>query len=159
MMCQIKSDWHWERATKPLELNSLKPIIFQTFNDARLRRMAKSAYLLVYNLFCCSVWAWLLFQAITVESDQLWHAIELQLKAIQTLAILEVFHALVGLVRSPVPTTVIQGKQSINMHDLVFTSQLISGCTIVLCLGCREYFSLGSNPLGISTHDRKLGSR
>lgn len=74
----------------------------------------KTAYLSLYNAASMAGWAYVLalsaqhFQA-GGKPEGLYGAIEEPLKIVQTTAILEIAHAALGLVRSPVATTAIQG--------------------------------------------------
>ena len=75
---------------------------------------AVTAYLLVYNLLAAASWAYVLFLilqhfAIQGRSIQtLYDVISTPLYFAQSLAILEVFHSMLGFVSSPVVTTVMQ---------------------------------------------------
>eukprot|EP00286_Rhodomonas_abbreviata_P003507 CAMPEP_0181344778 /NCGR_PEP_ID=MMETSP1101-20121128/32378_1 /TAXON_ID=46948 /ORGANISM="Rhodomonas abbreviata, Strain Caron Lab Isolate" /LENGTH=236 /DNA_ID=CAMNT_0023456651 /DNA_START=15 /DNA_END=725 /DNA_ORIENTATION=+ len=77
------------------------------------------AYLLVYNLACCAGWqaccaGWLYVLAVTAKHvsgdsiDQLWDEVNPALKVVQTAACLEVLHSIVGLVKSPWQTALMQ---------------------------------------------------
>ena len=73
------------------------------------------AYLVAYNVACQLGWFYVL--ALTAQhfasgglASDLWSAIEVPLKIVQTAAILEIVHAALGIVRSPVATTALQGK-------------------------------------------------
>jgi len=65
----------------------------------------KQAYLIFYNLASCVGWLYVLFiciKHVTEDSiDKLWGEVEIPLKIVQTAAVLEVFHAIFGLVKSP----------------------------------------------------------
>ena len=78
-------------------------------------------YLILYNLYCVVGWSYLWFLQISYyvnkfdslsialisRYDNFWELISPPLKFIQTSAVVEVLHALLGIVRSPVlPTTV-----------------------------------------------------
>jgi len=70
-------------------------------------------YLFLYNIASCIGWAYVAYICITSKSEgksaaELWEEVEMPLKIVQTAAILEVFHSLVGWVRSPVLTTFLQ---------------------------------------------------
>lgn len=73
-----------------------------------------TAYLLAYNLLAASSWAYVLFlivQHLVVHGrtiPTLYAAISTPLYFAQSLAILEVFHSLLGFVSSPVSTTAMQ---------------------------------------------------
>ena len=73
-----------------------------------------TAYLLAYNLLAAASWAYVLFlivQHLGLQSKSiatLYDAISTPLYFAQSLAILEIFHSLFGLVSSPVITTVMQ---------------------------------------------------
>ncbi len=67
-------------------------------------------YLMAYNGAQCVGWAWVLqrlFSAI-FSSAPVYSAVRFPLQVFQTLAILELLHALSGLVRASVPTTAVQ---------------------------------------------------
>ena len=76
----------------------------------------KTSYLVLYNATCCLGWAYVLqvcvysvlMQLRGTSRIGLWDEIELPLKIFQSLAILEIAHALIGLVRSPVSSTLMQ---------------------------------------------------
>ena len=69
-------------------------------------------YLLGYNLGCAGGWAYVLFLIATWYQDKsvgsLWSVIGTPLTYVQTVAVLEVVHSLIGLVRSPILTTFMQ---------------------------------------------------
>ena len=69
-------------------------------------------YLLGYNLGCAGGWAYVLFLIATWDQDKsvgsLWSVIGTPLTYVQTVAVLEVVHSLIGLVRSPILTTFMQ---------------------------------------------------
>lgn len=73
-----------------------------------------TAYLLAYNLIAAASWAYvlsLIVRHFAVEKqgiDTLYTAIDMPLYFAQSLAVLEIFHSLFGLVSSPVFTTVVQ---------------------------------------------------
>lgn len=70
------------------------------------------AYLFYYNLACCIGWAVVLkislehIQTLSFETN--WGSVEAMLKIVQTAAVMEIFHAIIGFVRSPVGTTFMQ---------------------------------------------------
>eukprot|EP00211_Chloroparvula_japonica_P003862 CAMPEP_0119130022 /NCGR_PEP_ID=MMETSP1310-20130426/7527_1 /TAXON_ID=464262 /ORGANISM="Genus nov. species nov., Strain RCC2339" /LENGTH=766 /DNA_ID=CAMNT_0007120489 /DNA_START=63 /DNA_END=2364 /DNA_ORIENTATION=- len=71
------------------------------------------AYLLAYNLFSCAGWAYILYLAIAElsqggDASTVWPLVATPLTIVQTAAILEIFHALFRIVRSPVVITTIQ---------------------------------------------------
>ncbi|CAI5745882.1 unnamed protein product [Peronospora destructor] len=78
-------------------------------------------YLLTFNCASCAGWAYVLYQTlITVlksyesgqEWDQIakntWNVVSLPLKVVQTMAIMEIVHAAMGFVRSPLGSTFMQ---------------------------------------------------
>ncbi|KAJ1423934.1 tyrosine phosphatase-like protein, partial [Ochromonadaceae sp. CCMP2298] len=69
-------------------------------------------YLVVYNVACCLGWGFVLFvcakHAHANSIDQMWPELEMGLKVVQTAAVLEVVHSLVGLVKSPWVTALMQ---------------------------------------------------
>ena len=72
-------------------------------------------YLALYNAASMAGWAYVIYligQHFNAGGDpsQLYGAIEQPLKIVQTTALLEIVHSLLGLVRSPVATTAIQGE-------------------------------------------------
>jgi very-long-chain (3R)-3-hydroxyacyl-CoA dehydratase len=82
----------------------------------------KKAYLVLYNLACCLGWAYALFLAggefftgagssgatVSLALSRAWGAAAQPLSAVQWAMCLEVLHAAVGLVPSPVSTTFLQ---------------------------------------------------
>lgn len=79
----------------------------------------KTAYLVLYNLSCCAGWAVVLYfsiQTLLTSEDSLKDALAsvynastaLPLTLAQSAALLEIGHALLGLVRSPVIVTFLQ---------------------------------------------------
>lgn len=72
------------------------------------------AYLIVYNIACCAGWLYVFsicIRHITQQSysDRVyWDELNLPLKVVQTAAVLEVIHSLVGLVKSPWVTALMQ---------------------------------------------------
>jgi very-long-chain (3R)-3-hydroxyacyl-CoA dehydratase len=70
-------------------------------------------YLFAYNAIQVVGWASILFKTLVGLKDgssfvQIYNSVEWELQIFQTAAILEIFHALFGLVRSPVATTITQ---------------------------------------------------
>lgn len=71
-------------------------------------------YLILYNLACIGGWGYCLFLSVTALRDgksaaELWSGgLEFPLVAVQTAAVMEIVHALIGLVRSPWMTVAIQ---------------------------------------------------
>eukprot|EP01032_Pedospumella_encystans_P033196 gene33196-37505_t len=69
-------------------------------------------YLLAYNLACCAGWAYVLFICVKhIRAETIadtWSEVELPLKIVQTAAVLEVLHSMVGLVKSPWATAFMQ---------------------------------------------------
>ncbi|KAF0698798.1 Aste57867_10587 [Aphanomyces stellatus] len=79
--------------------------------------MIKTTYLVLFNLASCLGWAYVLgqtFQLVYADQDiekssqTLWGVVEGPLKIVQTMALMEVLHAMLGLVRSPVGSTFMQ---------------------------------------------------
>lgn len=75
--------------------------------------LCPAAYLALYNLASAAGWAFVLFITVTkylakAAPEALWQDVQLPLKIVQTAAVLEVFHSLFGLVRSPLMTTIMQ---------------------------------------------------
>lgn len=75
----------------------------------------KNLYLLGYNVACAAGWAYVLITCaqhiVSGKSEQpqaLYDEVEQVLKIVQTAAIMEVLHALLGVVRSPWFTTLLQ---------------------------------------------------
>ena len=70
-------------------------------------------YLFVYNIISCISWAWIFYTSLymVINGTRTWHVIQIPLKIAQSAAILEIAHSAFGLVRSPVITTFMQGKQ------------------------------------------------
>lgn len=70
----------------------------------------RSAYLVAYNLVCCVGWSFVLFECILSiqQKSDLWNNVHLILLCTQSLAILEIVHAMVKLVKSPVISTAMQ---------------------------------------------------
>jgi len=72
-------------------------------------------YLVAYNLLSCAGWAVILLISVShlvkvrlAHLDDLWSEIELPLKIVQTAAVLEVVHSMIGLVKSPWATALMQ---------------------------------------------------
>ena len=71
-------------------------------------------YLVVFNLACLFSWAYLLYLTVDhyfirgLPANQLWNTVEIVFKIAQSFAVLEVVHAMLGWVRSPVFTTFLQ---------------------------------------------------
>ncbi|KAF1927307.1 PTPLA-domain-containing protein [Didymella exigua CBS 183.55] len=68
-------------------------------------------YLTVYNLLFAALWISIGVSALTHASDSkfvLFEAVEPRARWVQTLTLIEVIHAAIGLVKSPVSTTAIQ---------------------------------------------------
>jgi very-long-chain (3R)-3-hydroxyacyl-CoA dehydratase len=77
----------------------------------------RGAYLALYNAACQAGWAyvlWLIVQHLAVERQPpstLYAAIATPLQLVQTAALMEVLHAALGIVRSGVVTTAMQGAR------------------------------------------------
>jgi len=70
-------------------------------------------YLVLYNTIQVIGWSLILYKTLLglaagVSWPELYNAVQFELKIFQTAAILEVFHSIFGLVRSPIGTTVMQ---------------------------------------------------
>ncbi|ETV73477.1 hypothetical protein, variant [Aphanomyces astaci] len=79
--------------------------------------MIKTAYLAGYNVVSAVGWAYILWHLcsllyddadVVLSSAKLWSRIAIPLEYLQTMALLEVVHALVGVVRSPVGSALMQ---------------------------------------------------
>ena len=77
--------------------------------------MMREIYLFTYNAVCIIGWSTILYywvlnliKAEKLDGLSLWKDIEVVLKSTQTLALLEVLHAITGIVRSPVVSTLAQ---------------------------------------------------
>jgi len=74
--------------------------------------MLRVAYLTLYNLFGIAGWGFILFTVVTMASEgrlkRLWDEHEWTVKVVQGAAVLEIAHAALGLVRSPMSRTLIQ---------------------------------------------------
>lgn len=81
--------------------------------------MASKGYLVLYNLACAAGWSFIIYEMaqhfMAAPKGDYWQAastlyprVEKPLKIVQTAAILEIVHSMVGLVRSPVATTFMQ---------------------------------------------------
>jgi very-long-chain (3R)-3-hydroxyacyl-CoA dehydratase len=75
------------------------------------------SYLVLYNALCIIGWGLVDFHIINHflvngfnHPERLWPVVEMPLKIVQTAAVLEVFHAAFGFVRSPVFVTFVQGE-------------------------------------------------
>jgi very-long-chain (3R)-3-hydroxyacyl-CoA dehydratase len=83
----------------------------------------RTAYLALYNAACQAGWAyvlWLIVQHLAVErqpASTLYAAIAAPLQIVQTAALLEVVHAALGLVRSGVATTAMQGASGARQPE------------------------------------------
>ena len=103
-------------------------------------------YLVLYNLFSTAAWGYTAFLAIThlfVENGayaDLFEAVELPLKIAQTTALLEIVHAMTGLVRSSVFTTFLQVTSRIFLLwaicDLVPESRSDWGFALMILSWC-----------------------
>eukprot|EP01040_Poterioochromonas_malhamensis_P010298 gene10296-11200_t len=71
-----------------------------------------TGYLILYNVACCLGWLYVLVESVKHisrnELETLWTDVEIPLKIVQTAAVLEVVHSLVGLVKSPWVTALMQ---------------------------------------------------
>ena len=70
-------------------------------------------YLMLYNLAAAFGWGYLLFKIANgmqsgLSGKELWNTIGTALIFVQTSAVLEIFHSLLGFVRSPLIPTVLQ---------------------------------------------------
>jgi very-long-chain (3R)-3-hydroxyacyl-CoA dehydratase len=70
-------------------------------------------YLFLYNLIQVLGWGLVLLKTLygiskNLSNEQLYENVELELQIFQTAAVLEIVHALIGFVRSPVGTTTLQ---------------------------------------------------
>uniref|UniRef100_A0A6U2CT40 very-long-chain (3R)-3-hydroxyacyl-CoA dehydratase n=1 Tax=Hemiselmis andersenii TaxID=464988 RepID=A0A6U2CT40_HEMAN len=74
--------------------------------------MLRLAYLSLYNLYCLFGWAYILFLTVNMVVEKrvtdFWKDLEMPLKYVQTAAVMEIIHAVLGLVRSPVSRTLPQ---------------------------------------------------
>lgn len=79
--------------------------------------MIKKLYLVAYNLACAALWAMTLARAAACVAELGWaatgdarfyEAVKETLYVAQTMAAMEILHSLLGVVRSPVVTTVMQ---------------------------------------------------
>ncbi|KAK9821505.1 hypothetical protein WJX74_004530 [Apatococcus lobatus] len=73
----------------------------------------RSTYLYLYNSILCSGWCYILYQATVTwlsgwSPAATWEVVEIPLKIFQTAALLEVAHSLLGVVRAPLLTSVMQ---------------------------------------------------
>ncbi|CAN0213630.1 unnamed protein product [Ectocarpus sp. 4 AP-2014] len=73
----------------------------------------KDVYLIAYNLACASGWSYVLFVCVSHilagnEPQALYDEVEKVLQIVQTAALMEVLHAMLGVVRSPWVTTLMQ---------------------------------------------------
>lgn len=71
-----------------------------------------TGYLFLYNAACCIGWGLVLVSCVQHIKDKsiesLYNDVELNLKIVQTAAVLEIIHAAIGFVKSPVATTAMQ---------------------------------------------------
>lgn len=107
------------------------------------------AYLVFYNAFCCVAWAYTLYLALSnfslvqdAQFAKFFSIVELPLFVSQTLALLELFHSLLGLVRSPFITAFLQVGSRIvlvwgvnflipeSRHQIGFPLMMIVGCVV-----------------------------
>lgn len=61
-------------------------------------------YLLAYNLICCVIWGMVLIQVIKEYTESrnfaaIFNRVKEYLYFVQTLAVLEIFHSMIGIVR------------------------------------------------------------
>jgi very-long-chain (3R)-3-hydroxyacyl-CoA dehydratase len=117
----------------------------------------KDAYLIAYNLACCLGWAtvWILgvlslYDSVVVQgltwleaATRVYDAVAFWLQVSQSAAIMEIVHAAVGLVRSPVSVTFLQ-----------VMSRIVALVAIVYAPEAQGTDTLSRAPysLGLSTH-------
>lgn len=88
-------------------------------------------YLVLYNAFQLLGWAAILLKTAQgiiagASYSQLYDSVELELQIFQTAAILEVIHAMVGFVRSPVGTTLMQVFSRVSVVWLILYKVIAS---------------------------------
>lgn len=89
-------------------------------------------YLLAFNALSGAGWAFVLYTTATTVvaareegkdwehvSRATWDAVSLPLKIVQTMAVMEIVHAAIGFVRSPLVSTLMQG----TTHYFVFVRE------------------------------------
>jgi hypothetical protein len=84
------------------------------------------------------IWLSLLDPIRFIKYDILWNEIEWPLKIVQSAAIMEVLHAMIGIVKSPFRTTFLQG----NAADLYVVAEL-NYIGIMLFKCCHECWYYG----------------
>eukprot|EP00899_Mesostigma_viride_P008404 jgi/Mesvir1/17565/Mv08808-RA.1 len=121
----------------------------------------KTAYLAVYNAAQCVGWFIVLVKVITAYVNEgeasVWGAMHTYLEIFQTLAVLEIFHSMIGLVRAPILTTlpqvcsrllltwgVLYSVPEVREHWMVLSLAVSWGVTEVIRYGfftCKELMS------------------
>jgi len=96
---------------------------------------AVQGYLFVYNAVQVVGWSVILVKTVLgilsgKSNEQLYNSVELPLQIFQTAAVLEVVHAVVGLVRSPVGTTAVQVWSRVTLVWLVLFKVVSSRSSI-----------------------------
>ncbi|KAF0704434.1 hypothetical protein AaE_014935 [Aphanomyces astaci] len=111
--------------------------------------MIKTAYLAGYNVVSAVGWAYILWHLcsllyddadVVLSSAKLWSRIAIPLKYLQTMAMLEVVHALVGVVRSPVGSTLMQGKGVCTVVVVLSSRLFVLWVVLVLCPSSRYHW-------------------
>ncbi len=133
---------------------------------------------MAYNLACCLGWLYVLvicvrhvadnrslsmfttylrFKFIWCSIDTLWSDVEFTLKIVQTAAVLEVFNSLVGLVKSPWITALMQGISIFGLLRILFWHFIsVFPCVDFVggderCSNCTEFnfYCVGLHKLGV----------
>lgn len=117
-----------------------------TTNDRSSRPPRKQgaitkAYLFLYNVVAMVGWAYVLYITVKHYLDggkphELYPKIEYWLKIAQTLALLEVVHSILGLVSSPVGSTVMQVASRIYILWGVLNLEGDAHYTVILVVFC-----------------------
>jgi len=96
---------------------------------------AAQGYLFMYNAVQVVGWSIILMRTVLgilngATNEQLYNSVELPLQIFQTAAVLEVVHAVIGLVRSPVGTTAVQVWSRVTLVWLVLFKVVTSRSSI-----------------------------
>ena len=94
--------------------------------------MVRIAYLTLYNLFGLAGWGFILFTVVSMAGQgrlkNLWDEHEWTVKVVQGAAVLEIAHAGLGLVRSPMSRTFIQVSRGVPRRAVPCRAAPRPGC-------------------------------
>ena len=102
-----------------------------------------TGYLFLYNAACCVGWGLCLVKCIQHIRDQsietLYTDVEMNLKIVQTAAVLEIIHAAIGFVKSPVMTTFMQVFSRVWTLWAVMHISPMSQTSLFFTLACTSW--------------------